>query len=78
MAVDTPRIPIFLDKRGTGIKRITTLRAEKVSGMPLGAARDDDLALDGRFARFAAWAEAFVEIEVAVETRALIKPILVC
>jgi hypothetical protein len=50
VAVDTPRIPIFLDKRGIGIKRITTLGAEKVSGMPLRAARDDDFALDGRFA----------------------------
>lgn len=67
VAVATPRVPILLDKRRTSVKRITTLRAEKVTSMPFRAARNNDLAFDRRLARFAAWAEHFVEIEGAVE-----------
>lgn len=69
MAIDTPGIPIFFHKRGVGIERIAALRAEEVAGVPLGAAGDYDLALDGGLARFAARGEALVEVEVAVEAR---------
>ena len=69
MAIDAPRVPVLFDERGGGIERITALGAEEVAGVPLGAAGDDDLALDGGFAGFAAGGEALVEVEVAVEAR---------
>jgi hypothetical protein len=75
MAPNTPRIPIFLDKRRRTIKRIATLGAEKVSSMPLGTTRDDDFAFDGRLARFTAGREEFVKVEVAVEARRLVHAI---
>lgn len=50
MAIHAPRVPILLHERSRGIERVTTLSAEEVSGMPLGAASYDDLALNGCFA----------------------------
>jgi hypothetical protein len=67
MAIDTPRVSVLLHKRRCGIKRITTLGAEKVSSMPLCTTRNNDFALDGRLARLASRREHFVEIEVAEE-----------
>lgn len=67
MAIHTPRIPFLLNEWRTRIKRIAALRTEEVSCVPLGAARDNDLALDRRLARFTPWGEEFVEIEVAEE-----------
>lgn len=77
VAVDTPRVPLLLDKRHIRIKRITALRAEKVAGVPLGATRDDNLALDGGSTTLAAWAKALVEVQVAVEPRRLVGAVLV-
>ena len=72
MATHTPRIPILLDKRRVSLKRIATLGAEEVADVPLGPTRHHDLALDGRVAALAARAEELVEVEVAVEARALV------
>jgi hypothetical protein len=76
MAPDTPRISLFFDKRRGRVKWITTLRAEEVADMPLGAARDDDLALDGRLAALAAGREELMEVEVAVEAHAFVDAVL--
>ena len=67
MAIAAPRIAILLDERRAGIEWIATLRTEEVPGVPLRATSNDDLALDGCFARFAARAEHFVEVQRAVE-----------
>ncbi|KAL9062251.1 MAG: hypothetical protein Q9157_009089, partial [Trypethelium eluteriae] len=67
MAPDTPSIPIALHKRHLRIERVATLRAEEMANMPLRAARDHDLALDGRMAALAARAEHLMEVQVAVE-----------
>lgn len=69
MTPDTPGEAFLLDKRGARIERIATLGAEKVTRVPLGATRHDDLALDGGLAALAARGEALVEVEVAVEPR---------
>lgn len=69
VAVATPRVPVLLDERRAGVERIAALRAEEVTGVPLCAASDDDFAFDRRFARFAARAEHFVEVEGAVEAQ---------
>jgi hypothetical protein len=76
MTPDTPRIPLLLDKRCRRVKRITTLRTEEVADVPLSAARDDDLALDGRLAALAAGREELVEVEVAVEAQAFVDAVL--
>lgn len=76
MAVYTPRIPLLLHKGRRRVKRVAALRAEKVTGMPFCAARDDDFALDGRLARLAAWREELVEVEVAEESLAFICAVL--
>lgn len=68
MTVNTPSIPIFLHKRCSAIKRVATLCTEKVTGVPFGAASDNDLAFNGRLAALAARGEELVEIKVAVET----------
>lgn len=67
VAIATPRIPILLDERCAGIKRITTLRTEEMAGVPLSATSNNDFAFDRRLARLAARAEHFVEVECAVE-----------
>jgi hypothetical protein len=67
MAVATPRVPLLLDERRTGVKGISTLCAEEVACVPFRTARDNDFPLDRRLARFAARAEHFVEVECAVE-----------
>jgi hypothetical protein len=77
MAIDTPRIPLFLHKRHIRIKRITALRAEKVARVPLRATRDDNLALDGRRTALTPRTKALVEVQVAVEPRRLVGAILV-
>jgi hypothetical protein len=53
MAIDAPRIAVFLHERRSGVERITTLCTEEVSSMPLGSTCDNDLALDGCFATLA-------------------------
>lgn len=77
MAIDTPRIPLLLDKRHIRIERITALRAEKVARVPLGATGDDYLALNRGSAALAPWAKALVEVQVAVEPRRLVSAVLV-
>ena len=77
MAPHAPGVPLLLDKRRLAIERVAALGAEKVSDVPLGAARDHDLALDGRLARLAPRREHLVEVEVAVEPEALVEPVLV-
>ena len=77
VAIDTPRIPVLFDKRRRRVKRIAALGAEKVSRVPLCAARDHDLALDGRLAGFAPRGEALVKVQVAVEARGLVGAVLV-
>lgn len=62
-----PRVAVLLHERRAGIERIAALRAEEVARMPLRAARDDDLALDGRLTGLAARGEELVEVEMAVE-----------
>jgi hypothetical protein len=75
MTVDTPRIPIFFDKRRAGVKWITTLRTEEVPGMPFCTARYDDFTLDGRLARLATWREHLMKVEMAEETLGFIRAI---
>jgi hypothetical protein len=72
VAIDTPRVPVLLHKRRLRIERVAALRAEEVADVPLGAARDNDLALDGRLARLAARREELVVVQVAVEAHALV------
>lgn len=72
MAVHTPCIPLFLHKRRRRVKWVAALRAEKVASVPFRAARDDDLALNGRLARLAPRREELVEVEVAEETLAFV------
>ena len=67
MAVATPRISVFLNKRRAGIEGIATLRAEEVASVPFRATSNNDFALDWRLAGFAARAEHFVEVQGAVE-----------
>jgi hypothetical protein len=77
MTINTPSISFLLHKRRARIKRITALRAEKVSSVPLGTTRHDDFALDRRLARLAARREHLVEVEMAEETLRLISAVLV-
>ena len=77
MTIDAPRVPVLFDKRGGGIERVAALCTEEVASVPLGAARDDDFALDRRFAGLAARGETLVEIEMAVEPRRFVDAVLV-
>lgn len=77
MTIDTPCVPVFLDKRRRAVKRITALSAEKVAGVPLCTTCYNDLAFNGRFAALASWREELVEVEVAVEPRRFISAIIV-
>lgn len=72
MAVNAPSIPLLLHKRRATIKRITALRAEEMTNVPLGTTRNHDLALDRRLAAFAARGEHLVEIKMAVEPEGLV------
>lgn len=76
VAIHTPRMAILLDKRRTAIKRITALRAEKMSRMPLGTTRNHYLALNRRLAALAPRRETLVEIQVTVESWRLVDTIL--
>jgi hypothetical protein len=67
VAADAPRVAVLFDKGGRRVERVAALSAEKVAGVPLGAARDDDFALDGCLARLAAGREELVEVERAEE-----------
>jgi len=67
VAIHTPRVAFLLHKRRARIKRVAALRAEKVAGVPLGAARDNDFALNRCLAALAARRKELVEVEVAVE-----------
>jgi len=69
VTADTPSIPFLFDKRRRRIERVSALRAEEMAHVPLGAARDHHLALDGRLAALAARAEELVEVEVAEEAQ---------
>jgi len=75
MTPNAPRVPLLLDKRRGGIKRITALRAEEVTNMPLGAARHDHLAFDRGLAALAARGKQLVEVKVAVEPQRLVEPV---
>jgi hypothetical protein len=77
MTIHTPSISLLLHERRARIKRISALRTEKVSGMPLSTTRHNNFAFDGRLARFAAWREHFVEVEMAEEALRLIGAIFV-
>lgn len=55
MTSDTPRVPVLLDKRRVRVEGIAALRAEEMAGVPVRAARNDDLAFDWGLAGFAAW-----------------------
>ena len=72
MTPHTPRIAILLHKRRRAIKRVSALCAEEVADVPLGAARDNDLAFDRRLAAFATWREELVKVEMAVEAGRLV------
>lgn len=76
MAPNAPRIPIFLNKRRRRIKRVAALRAEKVSDVPLRAACDNNLALDGRLAALAARREQLVEVKVAEEALGFVEAVV--
>lgn len=67
VATHAPRVALLFDKRRRRVKGVTALCAEEVACVPLGAARDNHLALDGRLARFAARGEELVEVERAEE-----------
>jgi hypothetical protein len=69
MTTHTPSITILLHKRRRTIERISALRAEEVSHVPLRATRDNHLAFNRCFATLAARAEELVEVEVAVKSQ---------
>jgi hypothetical protein len=76
MASHTPSVPLLLDKRRRRVKRITALSAKEVSNVPLGATSYHDLTLDRRLTAFASGREELVEVEMAIETHALVKTVL--
>lgn len=67
VAITAPSVAILLDKRRARIERVAALCTEEVASMPLRATSDDDLALNGRLARFATRTEELVEVERAVK-----------
>jgi hypothetical protein len=75
VAADAPRVAVLFDKGRRGIERVAALGAEKVARVPLGAARDNDFALDGRLARLAARGEELVEVERAEEALGWVGPV---
>lgn len=62
MTTHAPRIPVLLHKWHLRRERVAALRAEEVTRVPLRSAGEDHLALDGRFAGFAARAEELVVV----------------
>lgn len=76
VAVDAPRIPIFLHKGRATVERITALRTEEMTRMPLRTTRHHDLPLNGRLATLTPRAEALMEVQMAVESRTLIDSVL--
>lgn len=72
LAADTPRIAVLFDMRLALAERLTTLGAEEVADVPVGAQCHHVLAHDGSFAMFAARGEELVPIKVTVETQALV------
>lgn len=77
MAPHTPGIALLLHKRRRAIKRITALRTEEVSNVPLCSTRNHHLALNRRLARFTAGREKLVEVEMAEEPQRLVEPVFV-
>lgn len=77
VTINTPSIPILLYKRRVRIKRIATLGTEKVTGMPLRATGNNNLAFNRRLAALAAGREELVEIEVAVEAGSFVCAVVV-
>lgn len=77
MTIHTPRIPFLLHKRRARIKRIAALGAEKVASVPLGATRNNHLALNRRLTALAAGRKELVEVEVAVEAEGFVGAVLV-
>jgi hypothetical protein len=75
VAADAPRVAVLFDKRRRGVERVAALRAEKVARVPLGAARDNDFALDGRLARLTARGEELVEVERAEKALRWVRPV---
>jgi hypothetical protein len=76
MTIHTPCIPFLFYKRRARVERITTLRTEKVAGVPLCSTRYNDFALDRRLARFTPGAEHLVEIQVAEEALGFVGAVL--
>jgi hypothetical protein len=77
MAIYTPSIPILFHKRSRGIKWITALSAEEMSGMPFCTASNDDFTFNGCLAALAARGEELVEVEVAVEAWGFVGTVIV-
>jgi hypothetical protein len=77
MAIYTPSIPILFHKRSCGIKWITALSAEEMSGMPFCTASNDDFTFNGCLAALAARGEELVEVEVAVEAWGFVGTVIV-
>jgi hypothetical protein len=75
MAIDTPSITVLLHEWSARVKRITALRAEEVSRMPLSTTCHNDLTFNGCLARLAAGREHLVEVEMTEETLRLISAI---
>jgi hypothetical protein len=76
MAIDAPRIAVFLHERRSGVERITTLCTEEVSSMPLGSTCDNDLALDGCFATLASGWKELMEVKVAEEALSFVRAVI--
>ena len=72
LAANTPRIAVLFDMRLALAERLTTLGAEEVTDVPMGAQCHHVLAHDGSLAMFAARGEELVPIKVTVETQALV------
>jgi len=76
MTIDTPRMPILLHKRRVRIERITTLRTEEMPRVPFSATSHHNLPLNRGLTTLTPRAEALMEIQMAIESRTLIRAIL--
>ena len=72
MAGHAVGVPGLLDERGVALEGVAAFGAEEVADVVFAAGGEDDFAFDGGFAGAAAWAEEFVEVEVAVESQGVV------